>query len=82
MSAEQRRLKAERQARWRANRKLADQLGLPSPNAWRAELNREYPIPFGWTITVARAWAQSSDPQPTTQAEADAWRKAWETRRG
>jgi hypothetical protein len=67
---------AASQARWRARKKLREATA-PVPDDWAAALDAKYPIPFGWTIHCARAWAESGDPQPTTQAEADAWRAAW-----
>jgi hypothetical protein len=77
IDADRRRLKAARQARWRANRRMRVHLGLPpSPQQLRVDFDRRFPIPFGWSIRVARAWAQSDDSPPATQSEADAWRAA------
>ncbi len=70
---DRRRRKREAQARWRAGKKAQALLGIPD---WRAEFRRRYPIPFGWSERVARAWSLTEDPTPTTQAEADAWRQA------
>lgn len=64
------------QRRWRHNKKLREAMA-PTQVDWAAALDSKYPIPFGWSLQCARAWAESDDPQPMTQEEANAWRVAW-----